>query len=476
VLIQQRSLMNSGSVVNLPSFHPALSLKKIPFLLLVSDFLGIVFCLKICAVFGLGDFKLDLDLLFFGFLILVLLGLYLGDTYRPDSQLEGLRAPARILVTNVLIGCVTATSLYFIGLWRNTSFLTEHNLWLPSLLLFTLWAVLTRIWSATWIRNHVDHCRWLLVENNSFAEGCHKTLLSQPSIGQFTILRSQLASASAAQSIANCDSLDRLSTYLEQPWTGVIISEHTQLSDNQTRILMEARLRGVQVMSPQDFHENFRFRIPADTLKDSWFLLSAGFNLFRGRVSWKLKRVFDVCIASLLLLFLAPVMLLAAIAVKLDSPGSIFYSQTRTGLNGESFRVYKFRSMYQDAEKRGAQWASERDPRITRVGYWLRILRIDELPQIWNVLKGEMSLIGPRPERPEFDVQLAEAIPYYQLRYLVKPGITGWAQVMYPYGASVEDAYEKFAYDLYYIKNFSFWLDIAIVLKTIRVVFLGKGR
>jgi lipopolysaccharide/colanic/teichoic acid biosynthesis glycosyltransferase len=132
--------------------------------------------------------------------------------------------------------------------------------------------------------------------------------------------------------------------------------------------------------------------------------------------------------------------------------------------------------MRQDAEKRGAQWAQERDPRVTRVGYWLRLTRIDELPQLWNVLRGEMSLIGPRPERPEFDDQLAEAIPYYTLRYLVKPGITGWAQVMYPYGASIDDAYEKLSYDLYYIKNYSIWLDLAIVFKTVRIVFLGKGR
>jgi lipopolysaccharide/colanic/teichoic acid biosynthesis glycosyltransferase len=132
--------------------------------------------------------------------------------------------------------------------------------------------------------------------------------------------------------------------------------------------------------------------------------------------------------------------------------------------------------MYQDAEKRGAQWAGKQDPRITKVGRWLRLTRIDELPQIVNVLRGEMSLIGPRPERPEFDLKLREEIPYYDLRYLVKPGITGWAQVMYPYGSSVEDAYEKLAYDLYYIKNYSLALDLAIFFKTIRVVILGKGR
>ena len=181
-------------------------------------------------------------------------------------------------------------------------------------------------------------------------------------------------------------------------------------------------------------------------------------------------------LTGILSVLLLPLMVIVGLIIKLDSPGPIFYSQLRTGLYGKPFRVYKFRSMFRDAEKKGAQWAIQRDPRITRVGYWLRVLRIDELPQIWNVLSGEMSLIGPRPERPEFDVKLKEAIPYYEMRYLVKPGITGWAQVLYPYGASLEDAYEKLAYDLYYIKNYSLWLDIVIVLKTIRVVLLGKGR
>jgi exopolysaccharide biosynthesis polyprenyl glycosylphosphotransferase len=216
--------------------------------------------------------------------------------------------------------------------------------------------------------------------------------------------------------------------------------------------------------------------LPSELLEDTWFAFSSGFSLLPGGFSLKLKRAIDVISAGLLLLVLSPLMLLTAFAIKLDSPGPIFYSQLRTGLHSQPFRVYKFRSMYQDAEKRGAQWASLRDPRITRIGNLLRISRIDELPQIWNVLRGEMSLIGPRPERPEFDSQLRKQIPYYDLRYLVRPGITGWAQVLYPYGASVKDAYEKLSYDLYYIKNYSFGLDIAILFKTIRVVLLGKGR
>jgi exopolysaccharide biosynthesis polyprenyl glycosylphosphotransferase len=473
VLIQQGLTVNTSLSSNLPSFKQILSSKNIAILLLLSDFIGLLLCLKLSAGLGLGEFNVGFDLLFSGFLVLVLLGLYLGDTYRPDSQLEGLRAPARIFVANVLTGTITATAIYLLELWGNIRF-AGHGLWMPTLALFTVWAVLTRFCSAKWIRNHMGQRQWLLLEVDASNRASRERVsLTEAAIGKFTVLRS---SAETSSQPADLTTVDTLATYLAQPWTGVIVSDQLQLSDAQTRQLMQARLRGVQVMSPQDFHENYRFRIPANTLQDSWFLMTAGFNLFRSRVSWKLKRVVDISATSLMLVVLAPIMLLAAIAVKLDSPGSILYSQIRTGLNGESFKVYKFRSMYQDAESRGAQWASERDPRITRVGYWLRILRIDELPQIWNVLRGEMSLIGPRPERPEFDVKLAEAIPYYQLRYLVKPGITGWAQVMYPYGASVEDAYEKFAYDLYYIKNFSFWLDIAIVLKTIRVVLLGKGR
>jgi lipopolysaccharide/colanic/teichoic acid biosynthesis glycosyltransferase len=225
-----------------------------------------------------------------------------------------------------------------------------------------------------------------------------------------------------------------------------------------------------------DAYEKIRYRVPLNLLNDNWFNFAKGFKLNSGQFHSYCKRVVDVIAAGILLVLLFPLMALAGIAVKLNSPGSMFYSQVRSGYNGQTFRVYKFRSMYQNAEQLGAQWAMEQDPRITPVGKLLRLTRIDELPQLVNVLKGEMSLIGPRPERPEFDIKLAEVIPYYKMRYSIKPGITGWAQVMYPYGASVDDAREKLSYDLYYIKYYSLALDFAIALKTIRVVLLGKGR
>ena len=171
-----------------------------------------------------------------------------------------------------------------------------------------------------------------------------------------------------------------------------------------------------------------------------------------------------------------PVMIISAIIVKFESPGPVIYSQARIGENQKEFYVHKFRSMRNDAEKNGAKWAVENDPRVTKYGNFMRKTRIDELPQIWNVLKGEMSFIGPRPERQVFITEIEKVVPYYNLRHSIKPGLTGWAQVMYPYGASIEDAKEKLEYDLYYIKHQDFILDIIIMFKTVQTVIFGKGR
>jgi exopolysaccharide biosynthesis polyprenyl glycosylphosphotransferase len=193
-------------------------------------------------------------------------------------------------------------------------------------------------------------------------------------------------------------------------------------------------------------------------------------------VSRAFKRVFDVVVGLLLTTVTLPLMVVTAAAIKLDSRGPAFYRQERTGLHGETFTLFKFRSMALDAEAGGRpQWAQKRDPRITRIGAFLRASRIDELPQLFNVLRGEMSMIGPRPERPIFVEELAKVIPFYNHRTYVKPGLTGWAQVNYPYGASVEDAREKLAYDLYYVKNRGVLLDMVILLSTVRVILFGEG-
>jgi exopolysaccharide biosynthesis polyprenyl glycosylphosphotransferase len=192
-------------------------------------------------------------------------------------------------------------------------------------------------------------------------------------------------------------------------------------------------------------------------------------------VSSVAKRLFDITASTLLLAFTAPVIALFAILVKLDSRGPAFFRQVRVGLYGEAFEVIKLRSMRTDAEADGAQWAQKDDPRVTRLGKFIRKVRIDELPQTWSVLKGEMSFVGPRPERPEFVADLEDQLPYYAERHMVKPGITGWAQINYPYGASIADSRHKLEYDLYYAKNYTPFLDLLIILQTIRVVLWHEG-
>jgi sugar transferase (PEP-CTERM system associated) len=239
--------------------------------------------------------------------------------------------------------------------------------------------------------------------------------------------------------------------------------------------LLECRLEGVVITDYLTFWERESGQLMLDALDPSWLIYSDGFRL-GSAVNSAVKRLVDLVVSLGFAMLLLPVMLAAAIAIKLDSRGPVFYSQERVGRNGRPFMIYKFRSMRADAEAQGApQWAAKRDPRITRIGAFLRKTRIDELPQILNVLKGDMSFIGPRPERPFFVDNLAQDIPYYSERHRVRPGITGWAQVNYPYGASIEDAREKLSFDFYYIKNYSLLLDLLVLLATVQVVFWPKG-
>jgi len=240
-------------------------------------------------------------------------------------------------------------------------------------------------------------------------------------------------------------------------------------------ILVEAKFKGITVYEMPTFYEMLARRIPVEQVNDIWLGYAEVSGLQRTFYNLKLKNLLDRLLAALGLLIASPVMLLTALLIKLESKGPVLYRQKRMGLDERDFDLFKFRSMRADAEVGGAVWAQTNDPRVTRIGKMIRKLRIDELPQLWNVLKGEMSFVGPRPERPEFVNLLKKDIPYYMLRHSVRPGITGWAQVNYPYGASVEDALEKLQYDLYYIKNGSFLLDMHIMLRTVRVMLFGIG-
>jgi sugar transferase (PEP-CTERM system associated) len=238
--------------------------------------------------------------------------------------------------------------------------------------------------------------------------------------------------------------------------------------------LLACKMRGINVIDGVSFYERITEKLLVEKINPSWLIFSDGFA--RSRISRATKRMIGLLISTLMLVLFSPIISLVVVAIKLDSQGPILFLQERVGQYGKTFKLYKFRSMRNNAEKgTGPVWAEREDPRTTRVGKIIRKLRIDELPQLWNVFKGDMSFVGPRPERPFFVENLKKTIPYYNERTSVKPGVTGWAQIKYPYGASQKGAVEKLKYDLYYIKNMSIVMDLIVIFHTVKIVLLGKG-
>ncbi len=254
----------------------------------------------------------------------------------------------------------------------------------------------------------------------------------------------------------------------------IVVAMEERRGNLPVDLLLSLKHRGVQVQDGNDVYESITGKVPIESIRLSWLLFSPGFHASRLFLIY--KRSASVLISIVGLLLSLPLLPFVILAIKLSSPGRVLYWQNRVGRDDRVFRCYKFRTMRADAEAdTGPTWAEDDDPRVTPVGRFLRKTRIDEIPQLLNVLKGDMSLVGPRPERPEFIAALNEKIPYYHLRNSVRPGITGWAQILYKYGSSVEDAKEKLRYDLYYIKNTSVGLDLLIVLNTIKIVLVGRG-
>lgn len=237
--------------------------------------------------------------------------------------------------------------------------------------------------------------------------------------------------------------------------------------------LLDCKTIGIEVVDGHQMYEEELGRLSIDQLRPSALIFSTGFK--RRVLTMGMKRVVDIIISIVGLILTLPLWVAVALLIKLDSPGPVFYLQMRVGLRGQPYMIWKFRSMHVDAEKSGPRWAEKSDPRVSRVGRVLRKLRIDELPQLYNVLRGEMSLVGPRPERPVFVEDLRKKIPYYDIRHTVRPGVTGWAQTQFRYGSTAEDAHTKLQYDLYYVKNMTLKLDMRILTETMRVVLFGEG-
>jgi sugar transferase (PEP-CTERM system associated) len=265
-----------------------------------------------------------------------------------------------------------------------------------------------------------------------------------------------------------CDLADHLRI------TRIVVAMDERRGKLPTKDLLSCKTEGIKILEGETLYEELTGKLFVEKLNPGWLIFSDGFH--KPRITRFVKRITGCTIAGVLLFLTLPLIGLLALAIKLDSKGPVFFKQDRCGMEGQAFKVLKFRSMIDNAEAlSGPRWATDDDWRVTRVGRILRKYRLDELPQIWNVLKGEMSFVGPRPERPEFVAKLSEMIPYYSQRHTVKPGITGWAQVSYRYGSSIEDALEKLKYDLFYVKNMSLAMDIMIMLKTVKIVLLKSG-
>ena len=385
---------------------------------------------------------------------------YVCGRYAPLAQPKLRRHwPKQFLLTVLTLALVL--SVYVVLSWidhslqqtsRNPGFL------LPSLLLAGVLSLLgLSILQFAFIKSEPTKARWFVVATDD----------------QLLRLQNLLLPHQRGKKL-QLDLFSYSSEIIPKNISGVLVWDPSQLDRPQQQVLSQLEQQGLAVLSLPLWCEATLQRFPPELLTSS-DLLWLSFQGNQHGIQSRIKRLGDVALALFLLVITLPLTLTAALLIWLEDRHSVFYSQERSGLGGEPFLIWKLRSMRVDAEKAGPQWVRQQDQRITRIGALLRRTRLDELPQLWSVVTGDMSLIGPRPERPHFEEELEQKIPHYRLRHSIRPGLSGWAQVNYPYGASIEDASNKLSYDLYYMRNFSIWLDLLVMIKTVRLVFNASG-
>jgi len=404
------------------------------------------------------------------FALLVQTAMIAVGVYGSDALRSMRYAGARLLVA-ISLGIIALSVVYFLlpgrTLWRSNLF---YAMFIAIALLLAVRVVLGGLLGTAAFRRRV-----LVLGAGARADRLRK-LGDRPEAG-FVIVGyiGMSAKPIMVEEAIHRDAIANLTRYVENLGvTEVVLALEERRNALPLKDLLRIKTTGVHVNEFSTFLERETGRVDLDTVNPSWLIFSDGFSSGR-MVSSAIKRLFDITVSVVLLVFTAPLIAVFVLLIKLDSKGPAFFRQTRVGLYGQAFSLIKLRSMRLDAEAAGAQWATVHDPRVTRIGRLIRKLRIDELPQAWTVLKGEMSFVGPRPERPEFVDDLEEKLPFYAERHMVKPGITGWAQINYPYGASVEDSRHKLEYDLYYAKNYTPFLDLLILLQTLRVVLWNEG-
>jgi len=383
--------------------------------------------------------------------------MYIADLYNLNYRFKTTLYVARF-VTAVCIG----TGLIFTSLYMLRIKGYAPCVWLEHLVLILTVGYLWRLVFEWIFRYKKKPLNVLLIGEGDFPNKLYELMQTS---GDYSV------------NIVDDPAIGSLDEWIQTANIQAIVADFTgsAMQSDLLKWLLKYKLNGIIVCDIYQLYEQLTGKIPVEHISDAWLLREPFIGLTRNNYYVKAKRIMDIMLAVIGLILAMPILAIASVAIKLDSRGSVFYRQDRVGLNEKIFRLIKLRSMREDAESTAPKWADKCDPRVTRVGRFIRKFRIDEIPQLWNVIRGDMSIVGPRPERPEFVDQLKSCIPYYSLRHTVKPGMTGWAQVNYRYAASIDETVEKLQYDLFYIKHLSFILDLRIILKTIRVLICGMG-
>ncbi len=437
-------------------------------IILFSAFLA--FILRINEVINFLDIYIGASLII---LIVFLCIFYIADLYNLQQNFKSFRGMTKVIVS-ILVGAILISFLFYFLL----PYQYGRGIFLIQILTLTPLVYMWRTLFKTYFKAVFKPKRVLLMAKDWTSTVLYEALKGNPEFmvlglvnGDVELIENPFPTGTP---VLNIDEVDEMVTagYID----GMVIDLIEKQPNGFWRSLLKFKMSGVEIIGAGNLYQDLTGKVPIRHVNDRWFVSTPGYALLTSNFIQRFKRLLDLVISSTFLTCTLPLMGLIALLIKLDSTGPVFYKQKRFGQNEREFELIKFRTMVYNAEENtGAVWAGQNDARITRVGKILRLTRFDELPQMINVLKEEMSFIGPRPERPEFVNDLKEKIPYYSLRHSVKPGITGWAQVNYRYGASVEDAIEKLQYDLFYIQNMSLLLELRILLKTIHVVLFGKG-
>jgi sugar transferase (PEP-CTERM system associated) len=398
--------------------------------------------------------------------LLVLIFSYWFDLYDPTHFDEKGELYFRLLLVPGLLALILAAVSYFFP-----TFLPGNNAALAGLVILTLGLFGWRAAYGWLVQQPYFRERVYVLGTGERAQRLVNGLRSHPELGVEVVEWSGTMEGATTREAVASHLMEQIH---HQNVHRVIVAMPDRRGTLPVRELLQLRLNGIKVEEAASWLEKMSGRIEVEQLYPSWLIFTEGFRFSAGFMI--VRRLLSILVSALLLLLVLPIIPFVILAIKLDSPGPVLYRQKRMGRGGVIFYCYKFRTMRRDAEAdTGPTWADNDDPRITRIGKALRISRLDEIPQVWCVLKGDMAFVGPRPERPEFVEWLTKEIPYYPVRHAVRPGITGWAQIRYKYGNTLEDAKEKLQYDLFYIKNASIGLDLLIMFQTIKIVMLGRG-